>query len=165
MSGNRNSGNDTIFGDEGRVSSIVETGLAVVDKEIAGLSVSMRDLLVDFASLGFAKNALDALPGAAIVNISVGHDTIDGAGGDDTIFGDTGTIVVPASQLTLVGPKPHRRCSRPAQLVDGHADCRCRHVLHGPCRRRKGDRGFRDQEKSVRRYLRGREFGLARRDP
>ena len=97
-------GNDTIFGDEGRISSTFETGLVVVDKEIAGLSVSMRDLLVDLASLGFAKNALDALPGAAIVNISVGHDTIDGAGGDDTIFGDTGTIVVPASQLTLVGP-------------------------------------------------------------
>ncbi|MGB3415081.1 MAG: calcium-binding protein [Mesorhizobium sp.] len=96
-------GNDTIFGDDGRITTITETGLAVIDKEIAGLSVSLNGLLQDLASLGFAKNALDADPNAAIVDVTVGGDTIFGGDGDDTIFGDTGTIVVPATSLTLVG--------------------------------------------------------------
>lgn len=97
-------GNDSIFGDDGRITTISETGLAVIDKEVAGLSVSMRDLLTDLSSLGFAKNALDAAPNAAIVDVTTGADNIDGGEGDDTIFGDTGTIIVPATALTLVGP-------------------------------------------------------------
>ena len=96
-------GNDSIFGDDGRITSIPETGLSVIDKEVAGLSVSMNDLLRDLSSLGFAKNALDAAANAPIVNVVIGLDQITGGDGDDTIFGDTGTIIVPATALTVVG--------------------------------------------------------------
>lgn len=94
-------GRDTIFGDDGRVTAIAETSLTVIDKEIAGLSVSLRDLLTDFSSLGFAQNALDATPGGAAIDVVIGTDTINGGGDDDTIFGDSGIVVVPASQLVL----------------------------------------------------------------
>ncbi|MEP6565327.1 MAG: hypothetical protein ABJB10_09315, partial [Mesorhizobium sp.] len=97
-------GNDSIFGDDGRITSVAETGLSVIDKEVAGLSVSMSNLLLDLASLGFAKNALDAAPNAPIVNVTIGADQITGGDGDDTIFGDTGTVIVPATALTMVGP-------------------------------------------------------------
>ncbi|MCO6049621.1 hypothetical protein NGM99_07425 [Mesorhizobium sp. RP14(2022)] len=92
-------GSDTVFGDDGRFVSVTETGLAAIDREVAGLSVSLRNLMTDFASLGFAANA-QGLPGAS-GTVSFGHDTIIGGEGDDTLFGDTGLVVVPATQVTL----------------------------------------------------------------
>jgi Ca2+-binding RTX toxin-like protein len=97
------SGNDSIFGDDGHITSVPETCLAVIDKEVAGQSVSLSDLLRDLSSLGFAKDALDTAPNAPVVSVTVGADWIVGGDGDDTIFGDTGTVVVPATALTVDG--------------------------------------------------------------
>src|SRR5690606_16739835 len=98
------SDNDTLFGDDGRIGSLAETGLATIDREIAGLSVSMRNLQTDFASLAFAGNALDAVGSSqGMQEVSAGNDTILGGLGDDTIFGDTGMIVLPGSAIPLAG--------------------------------------------------------------
>ncbi|NGP18575.1 calcium-binding protein [Devosia aurantiaca] len=96
-------GNDTIFGDDGRIQAITETGLAVIDKEVAGLSVSMHNMLRDLSAMGFAINAV---AGNANTTVGIGNDTIRGGGDNDTIFGDTGTIIVPSSQLAVVGTSP-----------------------------------------------------------
>ena len=96
-------GKDTIFGDDARMGPIQETGLSVIDGEIAGLSVSMYNLLKDLSSMGFAVRAAE---NGAPTTVSFGNDIITGGGDNDTIYGDTGMIVVPASQIGLVGDTP-----------------------------------------------------------
>ncbi|MBK8083037.1 MAG: hypothetical protein IPK28_03915 [Devosia sp.] len=93
-------GNDTIFGDDGRILPEQGTGHAVIDDNLSGLSITMRDLMVNLSSLAFANNALQ---GGSNVVVSLGNDIIDGDGGDDTMFGDSGTIIVPSSYLLLEG--------------------------------------------------------------
>ncbi|NQV45079.1 MAG: hypothetical protein HQ501_09265, partial [Rhodospirillales bacterium] len=96
---NGGAGDDTIFGDDGQIFALAETGQHVIDHELAGLSTSILGMLDGLDGLSFAQDAVEhALDANAHpFEVAYGNDTISGGDGADTIFGDAGRIVVPSA--------------------------------------------------------------------
>ena len=96
---NAGSGNDVIFGDYGLIGALPTTGVAAIDTQLQGLSVSMLGLIDGFSALSTAQDALDA-PGTRPFTISAGNDTITGSG-TETIFGGGGEYLVPGVSFPM----------------------------------------------------------------
>ncbi len=90
-------GNDVIFGNFGLIAALPSTGIAQIDNQLQGLSVTMLGLLTQLSALSTAQDALNVADGnsTAPFTISSGNDHITVGNGNDTVFGDDGEYLVP----------------------------------------------------------------------
>ena len=89
-------GDNLIFGDYGIIGAVPTTGIAVIDAQLQGLSVTAMGLLTQLSALATAQDALDAVSGhAAPYAVSIGNDHITVGTGSNSIFGDVGQYVIP----------------------------------------------------------------------
>ena len=90
-------GNDVIFGNFGLIAALPSTGIAQIDNQLQGLSVTMLGLLTQLSALSTAQDALSVAEGnsTAPFTISSGNDHITVGNGNDTVFGDDGEYLVP----------------------------------------------------------------------
>ncbi len=140
-------GDDTIFGDDGRITADQGTGFAVIDANLAGLSLTMQNLMVNFASLGFANNALTHT--GPMTTVKIGADTINGDAGNDMVFGDTGTVIVPCAPAgARWRQRPGRRAGHERLRVRAAERLR-RPVLHRPCGGHEGGGAVRGRARRI----------------
>jgi Ca2+-binding RTX toxin-like protein len=90
-------GKDVIFGDYGLIGALPTTGIAAIDAQLQGLSVTMLGLLTQFSALSTAQDALEVAQGTSTTPyvVSAGNDSITVGNGNDTVFGDFGEYLVP----------------------------------------------------------------------
>ena len=99
---NAGSGNDVVFGDYGLIGALPSTGIAAIDTQLQGLSVSMLGLINGFSALSTAQDALENALGTSTrpFVISAGNNTITGSG-TETIFGAGGEYLVPGVSFPM----------------------------------------------------------------
>ena len=99
---NAGSGTDVVFGDYGLIGALPTTGVAAIDTQLQGLSVSMLGLIDGFSALSTAQDALENSLGTPTrpFTISAGNDTITGSG-TETIFGGGGEYLVPGVSFPM----------------------------------------------------------------
>ncbi len=99
---NTGSGNDVVFGDYGLIGALPTTGVAAIDLQLQGLSVSMQGLINGFSVLSTAQDALEHALGTSTrpFSISAGNNTITGSG-TETIFGAGGEYLVPGVSFPM----------------------------------------------------------------
>ncbi len=113
------SGNDVIFGNYGVLEALPTTGIAPIDAQLQGLSVSMLGMLDGFSALSTGQDALDIATGHPTpFTISAGNNTITGGSGNDTIFGSSGEYLVPGTLPMSSGSSSSSALALDSYLLD-----------------------------------------------
>ena len=94
---NGGNGNDVIFGNFGQLGALPTTGIADIDAQMQGLSVTMLGLLTEYSALATAQDTLAVAQGLfqPFTVISAANNTINVGSGNNTVFADSGDYYVP----------------------------------------------------------------------
>src|SRR5262249_20565318 len=78
------------------------TGIAAIDTELQGLSVSMLGLLTDLSALSYAQDAVATAQGVGTPHdVAFGNNVITAGGGDNSIYGNSGRIYITGAGFDL----------------------------------------------------------------